>query len=93
MMVVFCASCGKGRERECEKQIKEEIHVGVSVESAEAALKKCGFKTSVDLSKHLLYDDKLVAGSVVSERTQATVDFDSDKKVAAVTVSKGLIGP
>ena len=61
--------------------------------TAEAALKKCGFKTSVDVSKQLLYGDKLVEGSVVSERTQVTVDFDSAKKVTAVKVTKGLIGP
>ena len=93
VMVALCVSCGKDRERECEEHLKEEIHVGISVETAEAALKKCGFKTSVDVSKQLLYGDKLVEGSVVSERTQVTVDFDSAKKVTAVKVTKGLIGP
>ena len=92
-MVALCFACGKGREHDCEQRIKEEIHAGTSVETAEAVLKTCGFKTSVDVSNHLLYGDKVVAGSIVSERTQVTVDFDSEKKVTGVTVSKGLIGP
>jgi hypothetical protein len=93
VMVALCVSCGKGRERKCEEHLKEEIHVGISVETAEAALKKCGFKTSVDVSKQLLYADKLVEGSVVSERTQVTVGFDSAKKITAGKVTTGLIGP
>ena len=32
VMVALCVSCGKDRERECEEHLKEEIHVGISVE-------------------------------------------------------------
>lgn len=52
-----------------------------------------GFKISVNISKHLLYGDKVIAGSAVSERTQVAVDFDFERKVSLVMVSKGLIGP
>jgi hypothetical protein len=37
-----------GTAKEHKKHIKEEIHPGVSLEIAEADLKKCGFKTTMD---------------------------------------------
>jgi hypothetical protein len=37
-----------GAAKEHKKHIKEEIHPGVSLEIAEADLKKCGFKTTMD---------------------------------------------
>jgi hypothetical protein len=94
LFAVACASsCGTKQNRECETHITEEIHVGVSVETADAVLKKCGFKTTLDPAKNTLYGDKRVEGTIVVERTQVLVTLDSAKKVAAVTVSKGLIGP
>jgi hypothetical protein len=75
------------------KKIKEEIHPGLSLEIAEANLKKCGFKTTVDPAKNTLYGDKVVEGNPISERTQVTINLDSDKKVATVKVTTGLIGP
>jgi len=92
-IVAVQSSCGTGQQRDCEKRIKEEVHVGVSVEIAEAALKKCGFKTTIDPAKKTLYGDKVVEGSPVSERTQVLIKLDSDNRVASVSVSTGLIGP
>ena len=92
LVLIWVSSCGAKTEQECEKRIAEEIHVGVSVETANDALKKCGFKTTLDAAKNTLYGDKRVGGLIV-ERTQVLITLDSDKKVASVTFSKGLIGP
>jgi hypothetical protein len=72
--------------------MKEDIHPGDPLEIAEATLKKCGFKTTVDPAKKTLYGDKRV-GDLVSERTQVLINLDSDNRVATVSVTTGLIGP
>jgi hypothetical protein len=87
------ASCSTRRQEDCAKQIKEEIHPGLPLEIAEADLKKCGFKTTVDTAKKTLYADKVVEGNPVSERTQVLINLDSDDKVTTVSVTTGLIGP
>jgi len=92
-IVTSQVSCGTGRQRDCEKHIREEIHPGVPLEIAAAVLKKCGFKTTVDPAKKTLYGDKRVEGSLVVERTQVLINLDSDNRVATVTVTTGLIGP
>ncbi|HEV2103330.1 MAG TPA: hypothetical protein VGR58_11190 [Candidatus Acidoferrum sp.] len=87
------SSCGTGRQSGCEKHIKEEIHAGMPSEMAVDILKKCGFKTTVDPAKKALYGDKRVEDSLIVERTQILINLDSDDRVAAVTVTTGLIGP
>ena len=91
-VLVWASSCGPRRNRECEKRIAEEIHVGVPSETADDVLKKCGFKTTLDVAKNTLYADKREGGLIV-ERTQVLITLDSDKKVVGVRVTKGLIGP
>ena len=92
-IVAWQSSCGTGPQRSCEKHIKEKIRPGVPLKLAEADLKKCGFKTTMDPAKKTLYGDKVVEGSVVSERTQVLINLDSENRVATVSVSTGLIGP
>jgi hypothetical protein len=92
-IVTLQSSCSSGRQRDCAEHIKEEIHPGLPLETAEADLKKCGFKTTVDHVKGTLYADKVVEGSPVSERTQVLISLDSDNRVATVSVTAGLIGP
>jgi hypothetical protein len=92
-VVASQSSCGTGRQRDCEKHIREEIHPGVPLGIADAALKKCGFKTTIDLAKKTLYGDKLVERGPVSERTQVLVNLDSDNRVITISVTTGLIGP
>lgn len=89
---VALTSWGDIPQRDCEKHIKEEIHPGTSLEIAEATLKECGFKMTVDPAKKTLYGDKRV-GSLVEERAQVLINLDSGDKVATVTVTTGLIGP
>src|SRR5882762_1429334 len=86
------SSCNTGPQQDCTRKIKEEIQPGLPLEIAEANLKKCGFKTTADPAKNTLYGDKVVEGNRISERTQVTINLDSDKKVAAVKVTTGLIG-
>jgi hypothetical protein len=92
-IVAFQASCGTARQRNCEEQLKEGIRPGTPLEIAEAALKKCNFKTTVDPEKKTLYGDKRVEGSLIVERTQVLINLDSDNRVTTVKFSKGLIGP
>ena len=92
-IVASQSSCGSGRQRGCEKRIREEIHPGAPLKTAEAALKKCGFETTIDPAKKTLYGDKLVEGDPVSERTQVLINLDSDGRVTTVIVTTGLIGP
>jgi hypothetical protein len=92
LVLIWASSCSARQNRECEKRVAEEIHVGVPVEIADDVLKRCGFKTTLDAAKSTLYADKRVGGLIV-ERTQVLITLDSDKKVAGVTVTKGLIGP
>ncbi len=92
-IVASQSSCGTGRQRDCEKHIREEIHPGVPLEIAEADLKKCGFKTTLDPVKKTLYGNKVVEGSPVSERTQVLINLGSENRVATVSVTTGLIGP
>jgi hypothetical protein len=92
-IVAAQSSCNTGRQRECEKHIKEEIHPGVPLEIAEAGLKRCGFKTTIDPVKKTLYGNKVGEGSPVSERTQVLINLDLENRVATVSVSTGLIGP
>jgi len=91
--VTWETSCGTRRQEDCAKQIKEEIHPGLPLKDAENALKLCGFKTSIDNEKKTLYGDKVVPGSVVSERTQVLITLDSERRVTTVSVTTGLIGP
>ena len=92
--IVACqSSCGTGRQRDCEKHVKEELQPGVSLEIAEATLKKCGFKTTVDPVNKTLYGDKRDEGSPVVERAQVLINLDSDNRVTTVTLTTGLIGP
>ncbi len=67
--------------------------MGMSSAMAVTVLKKCGFETTVDPAKKTLYGDKRVEGSLIVERTQVLINLDSDDRVAAVTVTTGLIGP
>jgi hypothetical protein len=92
LVLIWASSCGARQNRECETRIAEEIHVGVPAETADDVLKRCGFKTTLDVAKNTLYADKRV-GVLIVERTQVQINLDSDKKVAGVTVTKGLIGP
>lgn len=92
LVVAWASSCGTKQNRECESRLREEIHVGVPVETADAALKGCGFKTTLNPAKNTLYGDKRVGGLIV-ERTQVLVTLDSERKVAGITVTKGLTGP
>jgi hypothetical protein len=92
-IVAWQSSCGGGQQSGCEKHIMEEIHAGVKLEMAEAALKKCGFKTTMDSAKNTLYGDKRVGNGLVIERTQVVVGLNSDNVVATISVTTGLIGP
>jgi hypothetical protein len=89
--IALQSSCGTGRQSGCEKHIKEEIHAGMPSEMAVTALKKCGFKTTMDSAKNTLYGDKLVKGTPISERTQVLIDLDSDKKVVTAKVTAVFI--
>lgn len=60
---------------------------------AEAALKNCGFKTTMDSAKNTFYGDKYVGNGLVIERTQVVVGLNSDNTVATISVTTGLIGP
>jgi hypothetical protein len=91
LVVAWVSSCGT-KQKGCEKRIAEQIHIGVPAAAADAVLKECGFKTSLDVAKNTLYGDKRV-GSLIVERTQVLVSLDPDKKVARVSVTKGLVGP
>jgi hypothetical protein len=92
-VVAFQSSCGTARKQDCDKRLKEEIHLGAPQEIVEATLKKCGFKTMMDATKKTLFGDKLVQGIPASARTQVLINLDSDNRVATVTVTTGLIGP
>lgn len=96
LVVVFWAfqgSCGTRPAEDCAKRIKTEIRLGLSLEQAEAALRKCGFKIVTDPANRTLYGDKLVEGIPISERTQVSVTLNSENKVTKVFVTTGLIGP
>ena len=87
-------SYGTVRQRNCEKHMKEEIRRGTPLEIAVAALKKCGFETTVDPAKKTLYGDMRVeVDSLIWERTQVLIKLDSDGRVTTVIVTRGLIGP
>jgi len=92
-IVAVQASCGTARQRNCDEQLKEGIRPGTPLEIAEAALKECDFKTTVDPEKKTLYGDKRVEGSLIVVRTQVLINLDSDKRVTTVKFTKGLIGP
>ncbi len=92
-IVAWQAACSTGREPDCTKHIKEEIHPGLRQEIAEANLKKCGFRTTIDTSKKTLYGDKRVGDGVVLERTQVLVNLDSDNRVVTVSVTTSFTGP
>jgi hypothetical protein len=92
-IVAWQAACNSGPEHDCTKRLKEEIYPGVGQDIAEANLKKCGFKTSIDTAKKTLYGDKRVGNGPVFERTQVVINLDSDDRVLTVSVTTGLIGP
>ena len=66
---------------------------GSTAESAEAELKKCDFKVTLEPDKKSLYADKVVHGSVVDQRTQVSVELDANDKVSTVVVTTSLTGP
>jgi hypothetical protein len=73
-VIVWLSGCGTGRQ-DCTKQIKEEIHPGLSSGIAETDLKKCGFKTTMDPAKKTFYGDKRVGHGLVSDRTQVLINW------------------
>jgi hypothetical protein len=100
--IILCnGSCNRSQiSRDgCEKHTKEKIRPGLSIDAAEAELKKCGFETTrdpkatLDPAKKTLWGDKRVVRGLVTERTQVLIKFDADNKVVNVSVSFGLIGP
>jgi hypothetical protein len=93
IIVALEASCGKGSQLDCAKQIEEEIRPGIPSEIADADLKKCGFVTTIDSAKKTLHGDKRVRNGVVIERTQVVINLKSDNTVATIRVTTGLIGP
>jgi hypothetical protein len=92
-IVAWEPACSRRPQNDCAKYIKEEIRPGLSYELADAQLKKCGFKTTLDPAKKSLYGDKRVANGVVIQRTQVVIALNADNTVAGVSVSTGLIGP
>ena len=92
-IVAFQESRGTGQQQDCEKRMNQELHPGTPLGIAEATLKKCGFKTTMDLQRRLCTATSWFQGTPVSERTQVLINLDSDNRVATVTVTTGLIGP
>jgi hypothetical protein len=97
--VIWQLSCSGGPKEDCARHIQEEIHPGLPMETAEAALRSCGFttttdsKATIDPAKKLLYGDKRLEGFPVTERLQVLITPDSNNRVASVKVTSGLIGP
>jgi hypothetical protein len=92
-IIAWESACGAPPHSDCAKDLKEEIRPGLSSELADAQLKKCGFKTTLDPAKNTLFGDKRIGNGVVLERTQVVIDLNADNTVARVSVSTGLIGP
>jgi hypothetical protein len=90
---VWLSSCGERTKEDCAKHLGDRIRQGTSLEVAQAKLKECGFKTTLDSAKNILYADKIVEGKPVSERTQVVIKLDSDERVVDVRISSGLIAP
>jgi hypothetical protein len=90
---LWLSSCGEKTKEDCAKHIEEKIRKGASFEVAQAKLKECGFKTTLEPAKNIVYADKVVEGKPVSERTQVIIRLDSDRRVVDVRVSTGLIAP
>ncbi len=90
---LWLSSCRQTAKDDCTKHIGQTIRQGDSVEEAQSKLKGCGFKTTLDPKKSMLYGDKVIEGTPVAERTEVVVRFDSNKKVTQVEVGGGLIGP
>jgi hypothetical protein len=88
----WLSSCSNRAKKDCAKQLAE-IHKGVSLEVAQSRLKECGFKTTFDPEKGILYGDRMKEGNPISERTQVMVKVDSGKNVTEVSVARGFIGP
>jgi hypothetical protein len=93
LVVLSLSACGRKPERNCEDHIKDEIKPGISLEIAELALEKCGFKTVLNRTNGTLYGNKIVEGIPISKRTQVLVNLDPQDKVVDVKVSIGLVGP
>jgi hypothetical protein len=91
--ICWLCSCGRKSTADCAYGIQETIRPGLSHEFAEAKLKECGFKTTYDRARNIVYGDKFKEGDPVTERTQVVVSLDPQGKVAEVRVSRGLIGP
>ncbi len=85
-------ACSRVTSDDCAKHIKEKIVQDSTAQSAEFELKKCGFKTTFDPEKKLLYGDKMVPGTVVSERTQVSIQLNADNRVATIVVTNSLTG-
>ena len=93
LCLAMLSSCSKKTKEDCAKHIEEKTRQGTSFEVAQANLKECGFKTTLDPAKNILYADKVMEGKPVSERTQVIIRLDSGRRVVDVRVSSGLIAP
>jgi hypothetical protein len=93
LIVGWQSACGTDSQNDCAKHVREEIHPGLSSDVADALLKKCGFKTTIDHDKKTLYGDKRTGRGPVFERTQVVIGLNSDNTVATITVRTALIGP
>jgi hypothetical protein len=91
--LALLSSCGEKTKEDCAKHIGEKIRQGTSFEVAQANLKECGFKTTLDPAKKILYANKVMEGNPVSERTQVIIKLDSNERVVEVRVSTGLVAP
>jgi len=88
-------SCGHPKRNDCVEHIRTLIVRGSTAQFAESELKKCGFRTAIELDKKSLYADKsvVIEGTMVSERTQVSVSLDADNRVSRVVITTSLTGP
>ena len=92
---IWQCSCGHPRRDDCVENIRTLVVRGSTVQFAESELKKCGFRTALELDKKSLYADKsvVIQGTMVSERTQVSVSLDADNRVSKVVITTSLTGP
>lgn len=93
LTLAWLSSCGEKAKEDCAEHIRETIRQGTPLQVAQDRLKQCGFRTTLDQTKSILYADRMKEGKPVSKRTQVIVKLDSERRVVEVRVSSGLIAP
>jgi hypothetical protein len=89
---LFALSAAGCRSQDCADTIKVSVPVGSTMQTATAALMKCGFTVRIDTKANVLNGSKTQKG-LITERINVAIQLDANDRVASVDAKTQYTGP